>query len=71
MTRANMRIRNNEAREQVNKVSKENGISYSFMARLMKVDASSFNHWRASKYEYGMDKLKQVESIVSKYSFNN
>lgn len=67
----NKRERNMEARHQINKIAKELGVSYSFIARQMKVEATNFNGWRRGTYEYGIAKLKQLEAIIEKYSFDN
>lgn len=66
------RERNTEARNQINRIAKEFGVRYSFIARQMGVDVANFNHWRhGKKYEYGVERLYQVEAIIEKYNLTN
>lgn len=65
-----LKKRNEAAREAVSLTSKEAGITFTHMAKILGSSPSSFLHWKGAKYNYGIEKLKEVESIIDRYNFD-
>lgn len=64
----NKRERNIIARGNIKAISENHGVSFVYLAKQMGVKAANFNHWRRGSYEYGSEKLKDVESIIERYT---
>lgn len=60
--------RNDIARKEIETVSKEYGIRLGFIAKQLNMQLSSFSHWRKEKYEFGENKLNEIESLINKYN---
>jgi len=63
------KVRNNEARKAITKVSEDHGVNFSFIAKMLGVSQSSFGHWKRGAYDYTIPNLKKVEQIIEKYTF--
>ncbi|MGG0667709.1 hypothetical protein ABE073_04185 [Lederbergia citrisecunda] len=60
--------RNAAAREGVETLTKVNGLKLGFIAKQLEMSSlASFSHWRHGKYDFGKDRLDQVENLISKY----
>lgn len=62
------KTRNKNARTGIKMLKEDKGVSYSFLARSLSMPVDSFAHWRAAKYEFGIQKLKEVEALIQQYA---
>jgi hypothetical protein len=59
--------RNSLARKGIERVSKNHGIRWGYIANKIDMTHSSFSHWKSGKYDFGKNKLAQIENLIESY----
>ncbi len=59
--------RNKLARQQIIHVVDEYGLRWNYVAKKMNMDSSNLAHWRAERFEFSTQKLKQIEDFIDSY----
>ena len=68
MNLTEQKVRNENARNQIEKVVKENGIKWTFVADKLSMKLPNVTNWRKGLYMFGENRLDQVEALIRKYN---
>lgn len=60
--------RNEKARKEIEKINKGLGIKIKHLGSHLQLSSSSFSQWRIGIYDFGSDRLNQVEALIGKYN---
>lgn len=63
-----LKLRNRNARIGIKLIKEEKGVSYTFLAKQMGMSFDSFGHWRTGRYDFSIQKLREVEALIGQYT---
>ena len=62
-----IKARNTAVRNALEKMVDEHGISYVAISEKVGMSKSSFSQWKTGVYDFGLVRLKKVETLIEKY----
>lgn len=59
--------RNERARSEIVRVVNDNGLKWKFISEKLSMKLPNVSNWRKGLYQFGEDKLNQIETLIEKY----
>lgn len=67
MRPSDQKKRNELVRNEIAEVAEENGLRWNFISKNLNMDQSNLNHWRKGRFEFSIERLKEVEKFMERY----